>query len=291
MTLNAPLQKELTEEGNFVADNKNHQHSDRPSYLPDVCDSESIPDSLKNETYYWTTGRGQVLSEESALALLESEAIMTGLYQSDALKNMNLDVTLHGSQSIKRHCTRVAVLSLLINDNLKRFNPTSCMKVVADSRILAMAAMLHDIGKLDPEINRVTMSKEKYQKKASEWEIIKRHPVIGSELAVTMPGFESQTERLRVAEAVYQHHERFDGSGYHHTTGNKITREAAILAVADTVDAMGEPRSYKGPIPTRRVMSELDRCHTQFHPKILHIMRRMRSVSGIFVKHRNSNRP
>jgi HD-GYP domain-containing protein (c-di-GMP phosphodiesterase class II) len=49
-----------------------------------------------------------------------------------------------------------------------------------------------------------------------------------------------------VAEIVHQHHERFDGSGYPRALkGDNMLLEAAILAVADTVEAMCARRSYR----------------------------------------------
>ncbi|MBM3305821.1 MAG: HD domain-containing protein, partial [Candidatus Aminicenantes bacterium] len=49
-----------------------------------------------------------------------------------------------------------------------------------------------------------------------------------------------------VAEIVYQHHERIDGSGYPRgLLGTEILIEARILAVADTVEAMASHRPYR----------------------------------------------
>ena len=49
-----------------------------------------------------------------------------------------------------------------------------------------------------------------------------------------------------MAEAVRQHHERLDGSGYPRgLKGDQISLEARILAVADTVEAMATNRPYR----------------------------------------------
>lgn len=49
-----------------------------------------------------------------------------------------------------------------------------------------------------------------------------------------------------LAEIVYQHHERLDGSGYPRgLKGEEITIEARILAVADVVEAMASHRPYR----------------------------------------------
>ncbi|MFZ3116165.1 MAG: HD domain-containing phosphohydrolase [Syntrophales bacterium] len=51
-----------------------------------------------------------------------------------------------------------------------------------------------------------------------------------------------------LAEIVYQHHERLDGSGYPRgLKGEEITIEARILAVADVVEAMASHRPIARP--------------------------------------------
>jgi HD-GYP domain-containing protein (c-di-GMP phosphodiesterase class II) len=49
-----------------------------------------------------------------------------------------------------------------------------------------------------------------------------------------------------LADIVYQHHERMDGSGYpRNLKGEEICIEARILAVADVVEAMASHRPYR----------------------------------------------
>jgi len=73
------------------------------------------------------------------------------------------------------------------------------------------------------------------------------------ELALVRTHAEAGYEALRpiefpwpVAEAVRQHHERLDGSGYPRgLKGDQICLEARILAVADTVESMATNRPYR----------------------------------------------
>jgi len=58
----------------------------------------------------------------------------------------------------------------------------------------------------------------------------------------------SQKYRLPwpIAEIVYQHHERLDGSGYPRgLKGDEILLETRILMVADVIDAISEFRPYR----------------------------------------------
>ena len=61
-----------------------------------------------------------------------------------------------------------------------------------------------------------------------------------------------------LAETVYQHHERMDGSGYPRgIKGNDILLEARILAVADTVEAMASHRPYRPALGVRKALEEI----------------------------------
>lgn len=61
-----------------------------------------------------------------------------------------------------------------------------------------------------------------------------------------------------VAEAVLQHHERLDGSGYPAgLSGDEITIEAKIVAVADVVEAMSSRRPYRAGLGLPRALNEI----------------------------------
>lgn len=260
------------------------EFSDRPSYLPDTIEYSQIPQSLRTETAFWNTGEGQKLSEEATQALMEAEALLTGLAQSDIYQVMHLDMGAKGARSVQGHCTRVAVRSLLINDKLRLRRS----RLNADYKTLATASILHDYGKMRPDVNKVVMSDRRYTKDSPEWEIIKRHPKIGYDLVLRMPGFEFSSDRMRVAEAVYQHHERQNGSGYFGISSPNISAEAAVIAVADTMDAMSEQRTYKLPCANQGVMMELEKCKIQYHAEVLGIVAGMRHASGQFKRFRPS---
>ncbi len=61
-----------------------------------------------------------------------------------------------------------------------------------------------------------------------------------------------------VAEAVLQHHERLDGSGYPAgLSGDEMTIEAKIVAVADVVEAMLSRRPYRAGLGLPRALNEI----------------------------------
>lgn len=102
---------------------------------------------------------------------------------------------------------------------------------------LRVCALVHDIGKIG--IPAELLSKPSV---LSVWELalIRSHVEVGYEVLRTIEF------PWPVAEAVRQHHERLDGSGYLlGLEGDAIITEARILAVADTVEAMTTDRPYR----------------------------------------------
>lgn len=104
-------------------------------------------------------------------------------------------------------------------------------------KALQIGAQVHDIGKISvPEdllIKPGRLTRE-------EWEIVKTHDDTGYAILKDVPF------SWPVAEAVYQHHERLDGTGYPRgIRGEEITMEARIIAVADIVESMSSDRPYR----------------------------------------------
>jgi HD-GYP domain-containing protein (c-di-GMP phosphodiesterase class II) len=63
-----------------------------------------------------------------------------------------------------------------------------------------------------------------------------------------------------LADIVYQHHERMNGSGYPHgLEGENILIEARILAVADVVEAMISFRPYRPALGVEIALTEIER--------------------------------
>ncbi len=102
---------------------------------------------------------------------------------------------------------------------------------------LRLAGLIHDIGKVRVPTEILTHPDGLSE---AEFDMIKVHPLVGYEILKTMES------PWPIADIVYQHHERMDGSGYPSgLRGNKITLEARILAVADVVEAIASHRPYR----------------------------------------------
>jgi HD-GYP domain-containing protein (c-di-GMP phosphodiesterase class II) len=62
-----------------------------------------------------------------------------------------------------------------------------------------------------------------------------------------------------IAEIVYQHHERLNGSGYpQKIKGEEILMEARIIGVADVVEAMSSHRPYRPTLGIDQALEEIN---------------------------------
>lgn len=114
---------------------------------------------------------------------------------------------------------------------------------------LRIGGYLHDVGKiaLPTEIlakpGKLT---------AVEFSLIKAHSQIGHEI---LSGIDFPWQ---IAQMALQHHERLDGSGYPGgLRGDAILKEARIIAVADTVEAMTSHRPYRPAIGQEKALQEI----------------------------------
>ncbi|MEK7375250.1 MAG: HD domain-containing phosphohydrolase, partial [Thermodesulfobacteriota bacterium] len=116
---------------------------------------------------------------------------------------------------------------------------------------LRMAGVIHDIGKIG--LPTEILSKPT-KLSAIEYSLIKEHARQGYEI---LKDVESPWP---LAEMVYQHHERINGSGYPRgLKGEEILVEARILAVADIVEAMASHRPYRPSLGMDAALEEIEK--------------------------------
>jgi putative nucleotidyltransferase with HDIG domain len=100
-----------------------------------------------------------------------------------------------------------------------------------------IAATLHDIGKISVPSEILT---KPGRLSDLEREIIKTHCKVANDILINIEF------PYPVAEIIFQHHERMDGSGYPRgLKGDKIAIEARIIGAADVMDAMASYRPYR----------------------------------------------
>lgn len=129
---------------------------------------------------------------------------------------------------------------------------------------LRAAALLHDVGKIGVPDAILTKPGPLTEE---EFDVIRRHPVTALEILGHV-SFLADERPL-----ILHHHERYDGHGYPAGLfGDQIPIGARVLAVADSLDAMFSPRSYKKAYGLDRVRSELaSGAGRQFDPHVAEV--------------------
>lgn len=154
----------------------------------------------------------------------------------------------------KGHSGRVADYSVKIAGRLG-FSPER-IEVVKE------AALLHDIGKIG--IQDMVLNK-KADFTGEDRDIIQKHTIIGEEILKPV------SPKPEMLAAVRSHHERYDGTGYpDKKKGEEIDILAAIVAVADSFDAMTSHRPYVKNMTADEAIKELKKgSGSQFNPKVV----------------------
>jgi putative nucleotidyltransferase with HDIG domain len=147
------------------------------------------------------------------------------------------------------HQKRVAQLAVAIANTME----------LSQTRIssIRMAGILHDLGKI--AIPAEILSKPSTLSDI-EFSLIKTHPQVGYDILknINFP--------TPVAQIVYQHHERMNGSGYPMgLSGNDILPEARILTVADVVEAMSSHRPYRPGLGMDKALAEIQENKGSFY--------------------------
>ncbi len=115
---------------------------------------------------------------------------------------------------------------------------------------LVLAAVVHDVGKIS--VPTEILSKPR-QLNAIEFSLVKQHSELGYEI---LKGIDFPWP---IAQIVYQHHERLNGTGYPgELAGDEILLEARILAVADVIEAMASHRPYRPSLGIESALSEIE---------------------------------
>jgi diguanylate cyclase (GGDEF)-like protein/PAS domain S-box-containing protein len=180
--------------------------------------------------------------------LLEKDSITHSLISS-------LETSLfEKSHETRKHTDRLNKLAI-------KLGRTSSL---AESELdkLSLLSTLHDIGKV--AIPEEILEKEGKLTK-SEWNTLKRHPVIGSNIC------ESSPLLVHIANPILCHHEWWDGNGYPRgLKSDDIPIISRIITIVDAYDVMTHNRIYSKAITKDKAIEELKKhSGTQFDPRLV----------------------
>ena len=127
---------------------------------------------------------------------------------------------------------------------------------------LGYAADLRDIGNVAVP---ATILAKPGPLTESEWEFVRRHPVIGERILAAAPALAGAAPIVRAT------HERFDGTGYpDRLAGEAIPLEARIISVCDAYHAMTSDRPHRGARTHAQALDELRHgAGRQFDPAVV----------------------
>ena len=154
-----------------------------------------------------------------------------------------------------RHCINTAIWSVALGRQIGL--PRN------DLRLLGQGAMCCDLGKamVPPDILNKTGPLD-------DDELVEVRSHVQHSLAILE---EDQRLDPAVLAMVAQHHEYFDGSGYHQgLSGDAIDLYARVAAIADTFDALINDRVYRHGVPVTEAIREMyQQRGRQFQPELL----------------------
>lgn len=184
-----------------------------------------------------------------------------GLLVDDIMSNRDVlfamyDVCTH-SDILFFHSINVCILAVMTGISLG-YNELSLME-------LGVGALLHDIG-------MATIPSEILNKPGAltdaETELVKKHPENGFNILRAQGDI-----HLRSSHIAFQHHERWNGSGYPRgISGSDIMEYARIVAVADVFEALASDRPYREAYAINDIFTILRKLSgVYFDPDILDV--------------------
>ncbi len=179
----------------------------------------------------------------------------------------------YGEEETVKHLLEVRLFSELIAENIEKDNTIPNKEILEYSkltpiyiRMLGLAALLHDFGKIEPHIFSLIAEPRKLS--FAEYETVKDHVRLGANLI----GDDNEMLRMCWLVAMY-HHEKYDGSGYPDgLQGHEIPLSARIVAFADMYSALKSKRPYKEAIRNSdEIVAILKENESSFDPIVFRI--------------------
>ncbi|KIL49189.1 HD-GYP domain-containing protein [Jeotgalibacillus soli] len=221
-------EKDLKQEALTQGDIKSHHSMSEDSTQPQQDFDEMYQAAVsfyRTEFSNWQAG--------TKVDIVAIKKMILPLVQQVELNKQHL-YNLHHLSNAKNYIAHHSVAVGIISSLLAR-------KIGCDQAFciqMAMAGVLADVGMA--KMPNSLLTKATLLTKDENIEI-KKHPVYSYQYVMDTPLLKKEMK-----QAIYQHHERFDGSGYPKgEKGDQITLYAQIISIADVYHAMTSERLYR----------------------------------------------
>ena len=189
--------------------------------------------------YYYEHGN-EALPLEGVDAVMD--ALLKLIQKFDTLSSFTS--VMPERYAVQSHAVNVTIFAIFLGRSLKLS--------LLDLKALALAGLLHDIGKC--VVDKAILDKDDALS-SDEFELVKAHSVASMESAREM-----KVNDARVLDAIKYHHEKLDGTGYPEgVKGKKIPNFAQILGICDTFDALTTERTFRGSYSSFEALSLMKR--------------------------------
>jgi response regulator RpfG family c-di-GMP phosphodiesterase len=210
--------------------------------------SHDPADELRDRDVAFMRVIAQIVGEQ-----IERERKQAGERRAAVRESLMLALEVRDGYT-EEHCHAVVDLALRVGLHLSL--------APRQLRDLENVALLHDIGKLGvPD----AVLRKPGPLTAAEWDLMRAHVVIGSQIVAAMPSLADLTGAIRAG------HERWDGAGYPDgLAGEAIPITSRIVFVCDAYHAMISDRPYRLALGDGEARAELRRnTGTQFCPHVV----------------------
>ncbi len=192
-----------------------------------------------------------------------SEVRMGKIPRSEPVKNIVAEIT----DSVLDDPNAMVGLTMIKNYDNYLFNHSVNVSVLSLSLARAMNLKedeLHDVGVagLLHDVGKTGVSEDIIRKpgglSSEEWEKMKEHPVMGSNIVKRMDGIKEH-----ISTMVLEHHVKQDHSGYPKTEA-QLHPYSQILTICDAYDALTTLRVYQAPsnpVEAVKIMMNLSGSH------------------------------
>ncbi len=234
---------------------------DTQEYIAKILDDDSISSKLKSEIIH-------DMASDTINELFSGEINKNKIDRSTELVNDTIQLILNDDSAAKAmlgvtsydyytytHCVNVSIYALGFGAHLKLDKNKL--------NVLGRAGILHDLGKKNIP-NEIVNKNGRLTDE--EFSTMKNHPTLAVEILKEL----GENNQL-VLDAIEQHHEKLDGSGYPKgLKAQEIHILSQIIAIVDIFDALTTKRSYKEALKTFDALSIMkNEMTTELNPHLL----------------------